>query len=679
MSAVGPQSRFVSGQEAVFARSGLATLLAPSNSGTVQFLRYSVVGAVSFAADIGTLFALTQYAHMYYLASAAIAFLFGLVVNYVLSLVWVFGQRVYSNRTFEFGLFAVIGVIGLGLNEGGIWVLKERLGFNYLFAKVVTAAVVFSWNFGARKMLLFSAAGVTSAPSDRAYSTAIERSRAVPWATVAIAGSFAYFILASAAVAYSRVPWVDEGSFIASATNIVRTGLTGNPSVPPWGLGIPLPQSQVHNFWVMPGFLYTEAAWFRIFPTSIYSARALSIVFGIIALVLFYRFVRSMSDSALPALLALALLATDFNMVMRVGTARMDSMSLAFNFASWLAYLGFRRRSLPLALGVSCALASCGLLVHPNGIFAFVGLGFLVLAMDLRSVDWRAAVYAAVASAVPLLLLVPLYLRAPDVWQMQVRNHSQGRFVSFLHPVQAIKSEFLSRYYIQFGGVDPFSLSPKLVLLLVLAAYFGAVVFAILVFRRAALLYRFALGLFAVTATYFTFFEAGHFYPYNIHLMPWFCILLAGALIAAANNGYRRLAIAAGVIVVLVNMGATAVYVHDDRYHKSYIPVLQRVESEMGPNDLLLSHAYFGIPLGYNRVTEDYTLVTILRRHPLFVTINQHFQPYGPIKTWVNGPDPAEAGMIGRDEKVAAWKYFQAHYALVMKVHDYDLYKRVSE
>ena len=491
--------------------------------------------------------------------------------------------------------------------------------------------------------------------------------------------AFGYFLVAAIAVAYTRLPFVDEGVFLASSIHLVQTGLTGDPSVPPWGLGIPLPDSQTHNFWVMPGFLYSVAAWVRVFPATLYSARAFSILFGMTALWLIYSFARTVSRSSALALVAVTLLATDFNMIVRVATARMDSMSLSLNLASWVAYLHLRGRSLPLAAGTGCALGSLGLLVHPNGVFAFAGLAILALMLDLRRLRWRTLSAAVIASLAPLLLLLPVYLRAPEVWQIQMRNHSQGRFISFLHPIHALNLEFRGRYYGQFGGTDPFEWSPKALLLLVLLAYSCAIVFGIVRFRKNGPLQRFAALMFGITAVYFTFFEAGHFYPYNIHLLPWFCILLAAGLLALAP-AHPRLALGACGLVIAINMAATAAYAHDDRYHKSYLPVVRRLASEMAPNDLLLSYSYFGIPLGFNRVTEDYTLVQILRRHPRFVTLNQnHFQLMGMVKTWVNGPDPVDAGMIRPTERAEATAYFITHYSPILSNRDFWLYERNPE
>jgi putative flippase GtrA len=47
--------------------------------------------------DFGSLYVLTEYAGVYYLVSAAAAFLLGLSTNYALSVAWVFGTRAVSS------------------------------------------------------------------------------------------------------------------------------------------------------------------------------------------------------------------------------------------------------------------------------------------------------------------------------------------------------------------------------------------------------------------------------------------------------------------------------------------------------------------------------------------------------------------------------------------------------
>lgn len=131
-------------------------LTAKTNSLPTQFLRYFMVGGVAFAADFAALFLLTEFGHFYYLVSASIAFLVGIAVNYGLSIAWVFDQRTIGNRVHEFTIFALIGVAGLLLNLAVMWLFTEVLRLYYLESKAVAAGMIFLFNFGARKLLLFS-------------------------------------------------------------------------------------------------------------------------------------------------------------------------------------------------------------------------------------------------------------------------------------------------------------------------------------------------------------------------------------------------------------------------------------------------------------------------------------------------------------------------------------------
>ena len=131
-------------------------LFAKSDKTSTQFLRYIFVGGIAYAVDFGSLYFLTDIIRIHYLISAAAAFILGLITNYTLSIFWVFARRTLTNKQMEFLIFAIIGVVGLGLNEGIIWFFTGLIHFHYLMSKVVSAIVVFFWNFFARKKILFS-------------------------------------------------------------------------------------------------------------------------------------------------------------------------------------------------------------------------------------------------------------------------------------------------------------------------------------------------------------------------------------------------------------------------------------------------------------------------------------------------------------------------------------------
>ena len=127
----------------------------------IQLFRYTFVGGIAFVVDFTSLYLLTEFAGLHYLYSAAIAFILGLIINYILSILWVFKSRAVNKKIIEIIIFAIIGIIGLGLNEVMIWFFTDRLSIYYLYSKLISTAIVYFWNFLARKYILYNKGSVS--------------------------------------------------------------------------------------------------------------------------------------------------------------------------------------------------------------------------------------------------------------------------------------------------------------------------------------------------------------------------------------------------------------------------------------------------------------------------------------------------------------------------------------
>jgi putative flippase GtrA len=77
------------------------------------------------------------------------------VVNYLLSITWVFGSRSLADKKTEFAIFSFIGVAGLGWTELLMYLGTSVAGLDYRVSKIVTVVIVLFWNFGMRKAILF--------------------------------------------------------------------------------------------------------------------------------------------------------------------------------------------------------------------------------------------------------------------------------------------------------------------------------------------------------------------------------------------------------------------------------------------------------------------------------------------------------------------------------------------
>ena len=130
----------------------------PRKSLAGQFLRYLVTGGLAFVVDFG-LFALCLYTFgWHYLLANLVGLVAGLVLNYAMSIVWVFTackRTLEKQKTVEFFLFALVGIAGVGINQLLMYLMVDGLSLNEMLSKVVAAVLVLMWNFGARKLLLF--------------------------------------------------------------------------------------------------------------------------------------------------------------------------------------------------------------------------------------------------------------------------------------------------------------------------------------------------------------------------------------------------------------------------------------------------------------------------------------------------------------------------------------------
>ena len=122
-----------------------------------QFLKFGVVGAISFCIDYGILMLLSQGLGWDPVLSAGISFTVSVIFNYLASMRYVFTHRDDMSRGREFVIFVVLSVIGLGINELCMVAGVAALGDSALAVtgtKLFSKAVVMVWNFVSRKKWL---------------------------------------------------------------------------------------------------------------------------------------------------------------------------------------------------------------------------------------------------------------------------------------------------------------------------------------------------------------------------------------------------------------------------------------------------------------------------------------------------------------------------------------------
>jgi len=119
-----------------------------------QGLRFCVVGVICTVIDFGVLILLREVFGVNYLIANIVAFTVSVIVNYFLSMRFVFQGKKDTSKVREFIIFVILSAIGLVLNEFLMWLSVTALGLNYIVGKVIATGIVMVYNFFSKKICL---------------------------------------------------------------------------------------------------------------------------------------------------------------------------------------------------------------------------------------------------------------------------------------------------------------------------------------------------------------------------------------------------------------------------------------------------------------------------------------------------------------------------------------------
>ncbi len=84
-----------------------------------------------------------------------VGFVIGLIINYILSIAFVFENKNNAKSKTGFVIFTVLSVIGLGINMLGTFIGYDLLHFNEWIVKIVIVIIVLIYNYISKKLVLF--------------------------------------------------------------------------------------------------------------------------------------------------------------------------------------------------------------------------------------------------------------------------------------------------------------------------------------------------------------------------------------------------------------------------------------------------------------------------------------------------------------------------------------------
>ena len=118
------------------------------------YIKYVISGCTGAFVNLATLFILTEFANIYYMVSAVIAFLVSLSVGFNLQKRWTFQDN--NKKVFkQVALYFVITSTNLLINMALLYFLVEKLDVWYMLAQVIIYGSLSVFSFIMYKFLVF--------------------------------------------------------------------------------------------------------------------------------------------------------------------------------------------------------------------------------------------------------------------------------------------------------------------------------------------------------------------------------------------------------------------------------------------------------------------------------------------------------------------------------------------
>jgi len=121
----------------------------------VKILKFSIVGFSGLIIDFGLTYLFKEKYKMNKYVANSIGFTVAASSNYILNKVWTF-ENTSLNITSQYTSFFLIAIVGLLITNGMIYLLNQKLKWNFYFSKLIAIVLVIAWNFTLNYLYTFA-------------------------------------------------------------------------------------------------------------------------------------------------------------------------------------------------------------------------------------------------------------------------------------------------------------------------------------------------------------------------------------------------------------------------------------------------------------------------------------------------------------------------------------------
>ena len=121
-----------------------------------KVMRFLISGGMATFVNIGLLYVFTDLIRIWYVLSAALAFIFAFVVSFTMQKFWTFKDASKENVHRQALVYFLAGLANLGLNSLLIYILVEYSGLHYLMSQIIISAFIAIENYFIYQFLVFN-------------------------------------------------------------------------------------------------------------------------------------------------------------------------------------------------------------------------------------------------------------------------------------------------------------------------------------------------------------------------------------------------------------------------------------------------------------------------------------------------------------------------------------------
>lgn len=122
-----------------------------------KFIKFGFVGISGVLVDFSITYFCKEKLNIGKYISNSLGFIMATLSNFYLNQAWTFTDRAHHAISSEFPKFLGFALIGLLINTFVLFLMTERLKFNFYLAKIFAILVVSIWNFLGNYLYTFAA------------------------------------------------------------------------------------------------------------------------------------------------------------------------------------------------------------------------------------------------------------------------------------------------------------------------------------------------------------------------------------------------------------------------------------------------------------------------------------------------------------------------------------------